>query len=140
MGNGADTPPVEGPGTSRKARGLPDRRTRKAKQYQSLLAEWTKALPPAPAGSGIRADLVVRGVHLAIKVSELEADLLNGRRVEPQTYERLLSLLVRIQRTLGLLPTEGGKASPKSKGAKPGPKPSTLSAHAKAVLKASGGE
>jgi len=113
-----------------------DGRSRRAKEFKALKAEWIARLPPTPAPTRIQTDLIERGVALSMKVRELEADLLAGRRVEAQAYERLLSLLVRIQRTLGILPDN---VSPKRKGAKPGPKPSNLSPHAKAVLKATGG-
>lgn len=116
-------------------------RTRKGKEFKRLVEDWCEALPPAPVGTRIRAELVGRGVALAMKVREVEADIVAGRAIETGTYQKLVATLIGIQRTLGLLPHDGGKMSPQSKSkAKPGPKPSSVSAHAKAVLKATGGD
>lgn len=139
-----------------------DGRTRKAKAYQRLLAEWIAALTPAPRptrtatefeGGGtpfekktgvakidpVRMALIERGVCLEMRIRDLEADLLAGRAVESVTFERLTRCWLEIRARLGL--DRPGKVSPQPKHrGKPGPKPSNVSTHARAVLKATGGE
>jgi len=125
-----------------------------------LVTDWCAAVTTTPVGSGIQSnsgtggypfkensgaaeknirELILRGVCLELRVKDFEADLLAGRDIETGTYQKCVATLLTIKRALGLLPGDR-KVSPKSPrkpaSSKPGPKPSTMSPHAKAVLAA----